>query len=232
MAEPFNDATTAPPGMSRWIRQHPVIVFVVLAYGISLGAIGIFLLAREGVLPRLMQVIGLAAKFGPSLAGVVVAAYALGPTGLDDLLRRMVVWRIGWRWGLMVLFGPLLLFGVSVGVLAFLGVAIRPETSSGGRSSGGCCSSGMVYNRAPLRRSTRGSQRDPGHHHAGERCGHRARLHLWDGGSVATRATKAHPDKHEHAYCQGSRSLSTFREMSRLTTPLSGLPSSCPAIFF
>lgn len=124
MAEPFNDTTTAPPGMSRWIRQHPVTVFVVLAYLISLCAVGIFLLARGGVLPQLFQVIGLLAKFGPSLAGLVVAVYVLGPPGLDDLLQRVATWRIGWGWGLMVLFGPLLLFGGSVGVLALLGVAV------------------------------------------------------------------------------------------------------------
>ena len=55
---------------------------------------------------------------------MIVAMYALGPTELDDLLRRVVAWQIGWGWRLAVLFGPLVLFGVLVGVLALLGVAI------------------------------------------------------------------------------------------------------------
>ncbi len=103
------------------MQRHPVAALVVLAYGLTLLAAGVYVLAREDVIPRVFQVVGLAAKFGPSAAGVIVAAFVLRPTGVDDLFRRVMVWRIGWGWGLVVFFGPLLLFGVMVGVLALLG---------------------------------------------------------------------------------------------------------------
>lgn len=91
--------------------EHPLLGFFVLAFGISwileLVAFGLF------AVPEVPGII--VAAFGPPLAAIVVTRSIEGRVGVRALLRRIVHWRVGWRWYAFVLVGiPLL------GVLSFV----------------------------------------------------------------------------------------------------------------
>jgi membrane protease YdiL (CAAX protease family) len=65
------------------VRSHPLAVFVVLACAFSWA---------------LIPVLGLPLGSGPFLAAVVVLLLTEGRPGVLALLRRMVQWRISWKW--------------------------------------------------------------------------------------------------------------------------------------
>lgn len=43
------------------------------------------------------------AMFGPSLAGIILTSIAGGKTGLKELFRRLLIWRVGIQWWIFVL---------------------------------------------------------------------------------------------------------------------------------
>ena len=124
-------ATSSP--LSRLIGQHPLLSFFVIAFvGTWLTALPI-LLARNGlgllpltlpmqVLPGL-DLLTLGAFTGPTLAAVIVTAATAGKAGLQQLLRRIVQWRVGAGWYLLALLGyPLIYVGIdsiALGVSSF-----------------------------------------------------------------------------------------------------------------
>ena len=76
--------------MSHWMRQHRLVSFFTLAivlswWGWPLRAAGIS--EQPGFVPA-----------GPLLAALIVISVTDGVPGLRELGRRLVRWRVGWRW--------------------------------------------------------------------------------------------------------------------------------------
>jgi membrane protease YdiL (CAAX protease family) len=102
------DATQASPettGME-WqplpmLRRHPLIWYFVLANGFSWLAL--FLLGGWLDLPA--QLVVLIFTLGPTSAAVAMTAVIDGRRGLHDLLRHIVLWRVGVRWYVVTLLG-------------------------------------------------------------------------------------------------------------------------------
>jgi uncharacterized protein len=80
-----------------FIRRYPLITFFVLAYALSWWP---WILYALDLLPQ--PIVG----FGPFLAAIVVLAITRGKTGVVELLRRMVRWRVGLRWYAVALLLP------------------------------------------------------------------------------------------------------------------------------
>ncbi|MDT0164037.1 CPBP family intramembrane metalloprotease [Actinotalea sp. AC32] len=84
------------------VRRRPVAVFAVLAYAVSwawwVPMVVVGAVSRPGV-PWPTHLPGL---LGPAVAAVVVTGLADGRAGLRALGRRVVRWRVGWRWWLVV----------------------------------------------------------------------------------------------------------------------------------
>jgi membrane protease YdiL (CAAX protease family) len=57
----------------------------------------------------------------PSIAALIVAFLADGWTGILDILRRLGRWKANWRWYVFVLFSPVVLYFLTVGVHVLLG---------------------------------------------------------------------------------------------------------------
>ena len=76
------------------VRRHPLVSFFVLAYALTIPLIP---------LVSLSPLWGFPALFGPALAAVVVAAVGDGRAGLKDLIGRVVRWRVGAGWYVVVL---------------------------------------------------------------------------------------------------------------------------------
>lgn len=101
------EATHAAGGI---LQRFPVILYFLMAYGFTWLAVSPMLLARAGVIQakfpvELIQIVG--ALGGPALAGVLVTAGVGGQTEVGRLLRRVVQWRVGFVWYVVMLFGPL-----------------------------------------------------------------------------------------------------------------------------
>jgi uncharacterized protein len=123
---------TTPP-LKRLITRYPVIAFFVIAFAGSWIATLPLVLAQNGIglLPYTIPEIGLvplaewfaipASILGPTLASFTVTAVTGGKAGMQQLLRRYVLWRVGVRWYLLVLVGLPLIQLVCSSV--FLGTA-------------------------------------------------------------------------------------------------------------
>jgi membrane protease YdiL (CAAX protease family) len=102
----------------RFIRQHALLAFYLLAFAISW--IGILLLVGgPGIAmdsPEFMIAM-MAWLAGPSIAGIVMTAVVDGWTGLRDLRARLGRWRVGAQWFVVALVtAPLVDLAISLGL--------------------------------------------------------------------------------------------------------------------
>lgn len=107
------------PGASRkaW-------TFLLLAFGISWGA---YALRRLGSWdPGIDEALGLAVKFGPSLAGLGVAAAYGGATGVWELVRRLRFPFRHPRWIAFAFGLPIVILLTALPFRALMGGSIRP----------------------------------------------------------------------------------------------------------
>jgi hypothetical protein len=81
-----------------FVKRHPLILFFVLAYAFSWGN---FIL--KGYYPSLPFLY----PYGPLLAALIAAAVTGGLSGLKELARRCLRWRVGLRWYAAALFVPI-----------------------------------------------------------------------------------------------------------------------------
>src|ERR687894_2810398 len=80
----------------------PLIAFFALAYALSWL---ILVPAGLDLLPASAVFLAWLAPFGPAVAAFVVTALTGGRPAVGQLLRRMVQWRVGIHWYLLILFG-------------------------------------------------------------------------------------------------------------------------------
>lgn len=101
--------------MKELVKRYPLISFFVLAYGVSWLAWSPYILSTSGLgwepdlhIPALLgttQLVGMlpGAYLGPVTAAFVVTLVADGRAGLRHWARRLVRWRVSWRWYVGVL---------------------------------------------------------------------------------------------------------------------------------
>jgi hypothetical protein len=90
-------------GTLDWIRQRPLVAFFVLAFGLT-WAIEIPMQVFQ--LAALQFVVG----WMPGVAAILVAGAIDGRDGIQALLRRLLIWRIGLPWYIVAAFGFLVLW--------------------------------------------------------------------------------------------------------------------------
>ncbi|WP_432988179.1 CPBP family intramembrane glutamic endopeptidase [Dactylosporangium sp. CA-233914] len=100
--------------MRRLVQRFPVATFFVLAFGVSWLAWVPYVLSQSGLglvplrIPSLLgstQLVGLlpGAYLGPLTAAFVVTVLTEGREGLRRWSRRLIRWRVGWKWYALVL---------------------------------------------------------------------------------------------------------------------------------
>jgi uncharacterized protein len=97
--------------LSSEVKRHPLITFFVLAFALSWWPIPFY---AAGLVPG--TIIG----FGPFLAALVVLAVVQGKIGVVGLLRRMVRWRVGFRWYAVALLLPVVISGAAAALNVLL----------------------------------------------------------------------------------------------------------------
>ena len=106
-------------------KRHPVVLFMLVACGYSWSLWALMMASAQGWLPFHFPT-NFLGSFGPSLAGLVLAARAKGARAL---LRSVVQWRFGWRWYAVACLGPPLLIGAALGGSLLLGQALPPPVN-------------------------------------------------------------------------------------------------------
>ena len=117
--------TTAPaqpaPARQGLLARQPLISYFIITFAFSWLVFLPGVLTYYGVLsvaPSVIGVLGIVGLLGPVLSGFVMTALTEGGAGVGDLLRRIVLWRVGLRWYLFVLLG--------IPAVVVLGTLIRP----------------------------------------------------------------------------------------------------------
>jgi membrane protease YdiL (CAAX protease family) len=115
-------------------RPLSLPLFFVITFAVSwLGAIPMILDSwRPGQLPPGIGWLQLLLFFGTALAALFVVWWNEGKAGVKILLQRGLIWRIGWRWYVVVLLGPALLFWSALRLSVWFGgptVALQPPSA-------------------------------------------------------------------------------------------------------
>jgi CAAX protease family protein len=100
---------SAPPStLKRLVARHPVAAFLIMALTVSI-TIAFVRLRTNGDIdqsPSYQYLVGfLEHLFSVALPAFLVVAAIQGKTGVRDLARRSLRWRVGARWYLIALFG-------------------------------------------------------------------------------------------------------------------------------
>lgn len=112
--------------LSKFVRDHQVAAFFVLAYSLSWLSWLVPALGYGGTL----GLAGLyAGAFGPAIAAVIITWYSGG--SVREWAKSIVHWRVQPWWYLVVLGLPILLMGVTSVGFALLGLRIDPSMLSG-----------------------------------------------------------------------------------------------------
>ena len=104
-------------------KASPLITFGLLTFGLSWSVWIPQALASHGLInlpisPTLLTLIG---AFGPSLAAVLLTAATEHWAGVRNLLGRLLIWRVGIQWYLVVLLWPAVLSLLTTAVHMALG---------------------------------------------------------------------------------------------------------------
>jgi uncharacterized protein len=119
-ATPVQPATSQR-GIKAVLARHPLVSFFLIAFAFSWLLFLPGPLMYYGVLnlnPSVLGLLGIAGLLGPIFSGFVMTATTEGRAGVGDLLRRIVLWRVGLRWYLFALLG--------IPVVMLLGTLLRP----------------------------------------------------------------------------------------------------------
>jgi membrane protease YdiL (CAAX protease family) len=107
------------------IQTHPLLAFFLLAYAITWSGSLCYYFATAGGdpnLPTLQSLPGaLVWYYGPCLAAVIVTGVTVGKDGLRRILRRLLLWRVGWGWYAFIVLYPFALHLVVVSLHWLLG---------------------------------------------------------------------------------------------------------------
>ncbi len=125
-------ATSVAPGRPGTARV--LVWFFGLAYAISWAWVVPFVLGGQTVEQGRGWPTHLPALMGPMFAALIVTGVAYGSTGLRDLGRRLVRWRVGWAWWLAAV-SPVLMLPIAL-LVGRVGGASAPSAGDFASFSG------------------------------------------------------------------------------------------------
>jgi uncharacterized protein len=128
--------TTPSSGIAAWIKRHPLTSYFTMAFAGTWIFILPLLLSRGFGLFHLPDALGLglfilSTYTGPFLSAIVLSKVTGGSTSVRLLFKRIIQWRVGLRWYLLVFLGyPILaLAGASIATRQNLFSLLIPQWS-------------------------------------------------------------------------------------------------------
>jgi CAAX protease family protein len=101
--------------MAHSIRRYPLVTFFILVFGLT----WVVWVPRAAGAP--LEIVGQAWTWAPAIAALLAAALTGGRAAVSELGARLVRWRVGWQWYLVVILGPAVFSLVVAGVYVLLG---------------------------------------------------------------------------------------------------------------
>src|ERR687897_2688842 len=101
--------------MAQSIRRYPLVTLFLLAFGLT----WVVWVPRAAGAP--LGTVGMAWTWVPAIAALLAAALTGGRGALRDLGARMVRWRVGWQWYLVVILGPAVFSLAVAGIYTLFG---------------------------------------------------------------------------------------------------------------
>lgn len=114
----IRSSSPAQSRMSSLVQQHPLACFFVLTYLAAWCLWAPLVIFRDTMPPAMGFILLLSGSLVPSTVAIVLVAVLHGKPGVRRLLGRLVKWRVGLRWYLVVLILPLLVpLGLGLSIL-------------------------------------------------------------------------------------------------------------------
>lgn len=104
-------------GMVGFIRRRPLVAYFALAFAVSWVAWAPLIIFGSALLKVGVGVVLLVlGVFGPTAAAFLVAWTTEGRAGVDRLVSKVLLWRVGLRWYLLAGLGPVLIMLAATGL--------------------------------------------------------------------------------------------------------------------
>jgi membrane protease YdiL (CAAX protease family) len=110
------------------MRKYPLTWFYVLAFGISWIGLIPGVLGSRGIAPfdhPYFQLLGILFSIGPTLAAVIMSQVMQGKTGVQNLLKGLLKWRVGLVWYLVAVLGPIVIFMAGQVLTKLMGLTVE-----------------------------------------------------------------------------------------------------------
>lgn len=92
--------------MTAFLKHHSLVIGIVLMFALTWPID----LANSGILPfKVPFLVYLTLGYGFIFASLLMTGLTLGKEGLVTLLKRFLLWRVGWKWYLALLIMPVLI---------------------------------------------------------------------------------------------------------------------------
>ena len=116
---------TSLPRRDTLFTRYPVtagfILMFALTWPLELGLAA----QSHGLLPfSFPPMLGLFVGYGFVAAALIMAGLVDGKAGIVKLLRRLLIWRVGWLWYAVALLGPAVTYLLGIGIHVLLGGAV------------------------------------------------------------------------------------------------------------
>ena len=113
--------------MTVFLKRHSLVAYFVLAFVITWLIWGLMIASAQGIINIPFNWWHLGA-FGPLVAALIVTGITGEGAGVRELAGRMLRWRVGIKWILVTLLGPVALFALAVVILRLSG-GVWPDIS-------------------------------------------------------------------------------------------------------
>ena len=102
-----------------WLKENPVPAFFVLTFLIAWS-----LWLPLGFLVPDNPLLSLPGAWAPTISAIILTGLAEGRSGVRKFLSKLLLWRVGFRWYLVVLFGVAAIAYLAIGVGVSLGFPV------------------------------------------------------------------------------------------------------------
>ncbi len=100
------DGQPARTSRSSFVQRHPLPVFFVLVFALTWPLEIVDALGSHGLLPFRVSILVqlLFVAYMPTVAALIVTSLSSGRTGVNALLRKLLIWRVGLYWYAVAIF--------------------------------------------------------------------------------------------------------------------------------
>ena len=113
--------------LRKYISEHPLFSYFVLTYAITWIFLVPFVYLYRVVFDQSFNpwlLVFLPGAYGPTMAALLMTYALKGRTGIRDLLAKLLIWRVRWKWYLFVILVPIALLILAIGLSDFRETAL------------------------------------------------------------------------------------------------------------